>query len=128
MRVLILPLGAALLAACAAVAGDSADAAVTAAAPWCANRALPPFCARCHGNEGRGDGQLAATLVPPPRDFSNPAWQMSVTDERIARVILEGGAAVGLSPAMPAHVNFSERPAVVQRLVSAVRSCSDPAL
>ena len=26
-------------------------------------------CAVCHGNAGRGDGPVASSLKPPPRDF-----------------------------------------------------------
>lgn len=125
MRPLALLVLSATLAACAATVGEPVAA---APAPWCSNRVLPPFCARCHGDAGRGDGQLAAALTPMPRDFSNSSWQKSVTDERIAQVILEGGASVGLSPVMPAHAAFADRPAVVQRLVSAVRACGEPSL
>lgn len=126
MRRLITIVSLALLAACAAAGGERA----TAAAPWCPNgmRYLPPFCAKCHGDFGRGDGPLAAALEPKPRNFSDGAWQRGVTDERIAQVILAGGAAVGISPAMPAHPAFADRPAVVERLVRAVRACGNPSL
>lgn len=56
------------------------------------------FCASCHGAEGRGDGPAGSALKPPPRNFV--AWKDNVTDEYIAKVIREGGAAVGLSASM----------------------------
>mgnify|MGYP006101932075 FL=1 len=30
-------------------------------------------CAVCHGNAGRGDGPVASSLKPPPRDFRDRA-------------------------------------------------------
>ena len=47
--------------------------------------------------------------MPRPRDFANADWQKSTSDERIAQTIREGGAAMGLNPAMPAQPDLSER-------------------
>lgn len=58
------------------------------------------FCASCHGAAGKGDGAAAAALNPKPRSFADAAWQKATTDEKIAKVIKEGGAANGLSPLM----------------------------
>ncbi len=58
------------------------------------------FCATCHGAAGDGAGPGAAALNPKPRNFTDAAWQASASDERIAKVIKEGGASVGLSPTM----------------------------
>ena len=58
------------------------------------------FCVSCHGSAGAGDGPGGAALTPPPRDFTDASWQQSVTDERIANVIRDGGPAEGLSPLM----------------------------
>ena len=60
------------------------------------------FCVPCHGSEGKGDGLGAAALNPKPRNFSDKAWQKSADDARIAKVIKEGGASVGLSANMAA--------------------------
>ncbi len=68
--------------------GD-ASAAATEASTLLATR-----CAACHGTSGKGDGPAAAGLNPKPRSFSDPEWQKSVTDDHIAKVIVEGGAAV----------------------------------
>lgn len=32
-------------------------------------------CAGCHGPGGKGDGQLAASLNPSPRNFTNPQFK-----------------------------------------------------
>ncbi len=58
------------------------------------------LCSTCHGPTGLGDGPAAAGLRPKPRPLGDPAWQDEVDDAHIAKVITEGGAAVGLSPMM----------------------------
>lgn len=78
-------------------------------------------CVPCHGAEGKGDGVASKGLTPPPRNFSDPAWQGSVTDEHIEKIIHYGGAAVGKSPAMPANPDLSD-PAVLAALRAHVRS------
>jgi len=60
-------------------------------------------CAACHGDAGDGKGPAGAALQPPPRDFTNAAWWDGTTDEHVAKVIKEGGAANGLSPLMAAY-------------------------
>jgi mono/diheme cytochrome c family protein len=47
-------------------------------------------CATCHGAEGRGDGQNAYNLQPPPPDFQVSLPQLSVEDRR---AVIEGGTA-----------------------------------
>jgi mono/diheme cytochrome c family protein len=47
-------------------------------------------CANCHGDQGRGDGESALKLRPPPRDFAARPWRFEPTRESIRRVILEG--------------------------------------
>lgn len=56
------------------------------------------FCARCHGVSGK---PVAASGSVMPRDFTDAAWSAGADDERLMRVIQDGGAAVGLSPEMP---------------------------
>ncbi len=65
-----------------------------------ADQKFATLCSTCHGLTGKGDTDMAKALKPSPRDFSNLAWQKSVSDEHIAKVIKEGGAANGLSPSM----------------------------
>ncbi|MEZ4403698.1 MAG: c-type cytochrome [Kofleriaceae bacterium] len=77
-------------------------------------------CTPCHGPEGRGDGVASKTLTPPPRNFTDAAWQASVTDDHIEQIIKYGGAAVGKSPAMPANPDLSD-PAVVTALRAHIR-------
>lgn len=59
------------------------------------------LCASCHGADGKADSGAAAAMNPKPRNFHDKAWQGKVTDEHIANVIKNGGAAAGLSATMP---------------------------
>ncbi len=78
-------------------------------------------CAACHGAGGKGDGTAAASINPKPRDYTDPTWQASVTDDDIRKIILGGGPAVGKSPMMPAQEQLKNRPEVVDALVRIVR-------
>lgn len=59
-------------------------------------------CAACHGAEGKGDGVASAALDPKPRNLTDAAFMSTQSDDRIYKVISEGGASVGLSPMMAA--------------------------
>jgi mono/diheme cytochrome c family protein len=78
-------------------------------------------CVVCHGDHGAGDGPGAAAIVPKPRAFADPDWQAAVTDEHIKKIILEGGAAVGKSPAMPPNPDLKGKDEVVAALVKIIR-------
>jgi mono/diheme cytochrome c family protein len=79
-------------------------------------------CVACHGVEGHGDGPAAANLKPRPRDFHNAKWQKSINDATIARAIVSGGQAVGVSSEMAANPDLEDEPAVVAALVERVRA------
>jgi hypothetical protein len=55
-------------------------------------------------------------------DFRNRKWQRTVTDETIAKVIVYGGPAVGLSSSMAANPDLETQPGVVAALVEHIRS------
>jgi len=57
------------------------------------------YCATCHGDDARGDGQNASNLSPAPPDMTRPG--RSQDPALIRRVIAEGSAAVGRSPFSP---------------------------
>ena len=86
-----------------------------------ANTIFTTRCAACHGAEGHGDGLAAQALVPKPRDYGDKAWQASVTDEHIAKVIVEGGPSVGKSPLMTPNADLKDKPEVVKALVARIR-------
>lgn len=84
------------------------------------------FCASCHGATGNGDGAAAAALNPKPRSFTDAAWQKATTDEKIAKVIKEGGAANGLSPLMAPWGAVLKDPDLAN-VVAYIRSLGAPA-
>ncbi len=57
------------------------------------------YCATCHGDVGKGDGQNASNLDPPVPDFT--ASKNLGDAAYVRRVIAEGSAAVGRSPLSP---------------------------
>lgn len=79
-------------------------------------------CVVCHGDHGAGDGPGSAALNPKPRAFGDATWQKSVTDEVIAKTIIEGGAAVGKDAAMAANPDLRGKPELVAELVKIVRA------
>jgi mono/diheme cytochrome c family protein len=58
-------------------------------------------CVVCHGASGTGDGPAAAGLNPKPANFTDPARQRGMTEERQVHIVNAGGAAEKLSPLMP---------------------------
>ena len=105
----------------AALAAPAAPAMDAAAAQNEAKKIFAERCTTCHGASGAGDGPASAGLVPKPRNFTSPEWQKAVTDDHLEQIIQYGGAAVGLSPAMPANPDLTSKPAVGAALVQYVR-------
>lgn len=67
-------------------------------------------CAPCHGPEGKGDGLASQALKVKPRDFTDGAWQKSVSDEHLRKVIVEGGPSVGKDVTMIANPDLAGKP------------------
>jgi mono/diheme cytochrome c family protein len=103
-------------------AASGGEAGVSAAARKEAQDIFALRCTPCHGPQGHGDGPASAGLTPPPRNFGDPTWQDSVTDEHVEKIIQYGGAAVGKSPAMPPNPDLTSKPEVVRALREHVRS------
>ena len=57
-------------------------------------------CALCHGEAGKGDGSMAASLDPRPKDLTDRAVMAKRSDWEVYLVIRDGGKALGLSPQM----------------------------
>ncbi len=47
-------------------------------------------CFNCHGEKGKGDGELASSFNPMPRNFTMSAWQKLRTDGELFWVITNG--------------------------------------
>lgn len=88
------------------VTSSSAGAAVPSLAE---GRALyaSDGCAGCHGTTGHGDGPVARTLTPPPRDFRDAsAFKNGIDESAIAQTIATG---IPRGGAMPLYAHLSER-------------------
>lgn len=96
----------------------------SAAAMEEAKTAYAARCTACHGPRGAGDGPTAAALKPAPRNLQDPAWQKSVTDGQIEKVIVEGGGAIGKSPMMPPAPDLKTKPEVVAAMRDLIRGFS----
>ncbi len=59
------------------------------------------FCSGCHGEAGKGDGAMGAALNPKPKDLSDKAYNGSLKNDYLIKLIKGGGQAVGKSPMMP---------------------------
>lgn len=101
--------------------GSADEDAISAEDRKSATTHFAALCTTCHGTSGKGDGPTGAALTPKPRDWTDAAWQASVTDQELAEVILKGGSATGLSPLMPGSMQFKDRPGVIDALVEIVR-------
>lgn len=93
----------------------------TASATELARERFTTTCVACHGERGDGNGPAAGSLPVKPRDYTDAAWQRSVTDADLRSIIVRGGAAVGKSPMMPAQPDLADQPQVLDALVAIVR-------
>jgi mono/diheme cytochrome c family protein len=48
------------------------------------------YCSVCHGDRGDGASHAQQGLVPPPRDFTDPAFGNTVSRERLVAAITNG--------------------------------------
>ena len=55
-------------------------------------------CVTCHGDTGKGDGKLAASITsgPKPSDLSDAAWKHGSTDGEIFTLIRDGSKGTGM--------------------------------
>jgi cytochrome c553 len=86
-----------------------------------ADQMFATVCATCHGMDGTGNGPAAAALNPKPRNYTDAAWQASVTDDQLKDTILKGGQGVGKSPMMPGQPQLKDQPEVLDGLVRIIR-------
>jgi hypothetical protein len=82
-------------------------------------------CATCHGRDGRGAPQGSSIAVPLP-DFTDCNTVTREADADWGALATHGGAALGMSPQMPAFGDVLSR-AEVQAILDYIRSfCRDP--
>jgi cytochrome c553 len=64
-------------------------------------RLYEEHCSSCHGEDRRGDGRARGRLAAAPRNLTDRLFLALRGDGAIARTVLQGGAASGLSKEMP---------------------------
>src|ERR1039457_4928264 len=74
------------------------------------------FCAKCHGDNGKGNGSGAATSATKPRDFTDCARMAKESDDMLFKVIKEGGKPNGFSADMAAWNTAFEDPEIKERV------------
>lgn len=99
----------------------TATATATGDIPEQAKQMFMTVCATCHGSDGTGNGPAAEALSVKPRNYTDAAWQASVTDEELKKTILLGGQGVGKSPLMPGNPQLQDQPEVLDGLVRIIR-------
>ncbi len=81
-------------------------------------------CATCHGEDGKANTPIAKALTPPPRNHADGAYMNVLDDAHLAKVIKEGGTAVGKSPIMPPQSDLKDDQ--VANLIAFMRSLAQP--
>ncbi len=87
-----------------------------------AKEILTQRCEVCHGPKGDGNGPGGAALNPKPRNFTDAKWQKETADDRMMKVIVEGGPSVGLNVLMTPNPDLKGKDAVLKELVKLVRA------
>jgi high-affinity iron transporter len=83
-------------------------------------------CGTCHGLQGAGDGPIAKTLTPPPRNFRDAAAFKNGTDpSSIANTIATGLTRDGGQMQSYFHLSDRER-YLLARFVISLRESSSP--
>ena len=102
MRILRVFTGSAVVA-CSALLASALTSAVQAqdAKQLDAKQLFEKNCVTCHGAAGKGDGPVGKVLKPPPVDFAFALKGKSDAD--IAKIVKQGGKALGKAPTMPAY-------------------------
>jgi copper(I)-binding protein len=75
-------------------------------------------CASCHGRDGHGDGPVATTLVPPPRDFRSTTPYRNGSDVASVAQTLATGIPNGGQMPLFAHLTDGERRALALYVIS----------
>ena len=72
-------------------------------------------CSVCHGTKGRGDGNLAEGINPPPRRFVDFAWMVDKTDQRLY-ISISDGRPPSAMPAWKGLLSPTQRIQIIQYL------------
>jgi mono/diheme cytochrome c family protein len=82
-------------------------------------------CLSTHGPDGKAATPTAQALNPKPRDHTDGAYMNQLSNEHLAKVIKNGGPAVGKSPIMPAQTDLNDQQ--IEDVIAFVRTLAVPA-
>ncbi|HYD62687.1 MAG TPA: c-type cytochrome [Noviherbaspirillum sp.] len=74
------------------------------AAPVAAGKQMQPaaiyhnYCSVCHGDKGDGKSRAQGSLVPPPKDFTNPGAAHALTREQMIEAVVNGKSGTAMTP------------------------------
>ena len=81
-------------------------------------------CAPCHGPDGKAATPTAQALNPKPRDHADGAYMNQLSQEHLAKVIKNGGPAIGKSPIMPPNPDLNDQQ--IEDIIAFVRTLAVP--
>ena len=81
-------------------------------------------CVPCHGPDGKATTPTAQALNPKPRDHTDGAYMNQLSNEHLAKVVKNGGPAVGKSQIMPPQVDLNDQQ--IEDIVTFVRTLAIP--
>ena len=77
--------------------------------------AFKTHCAVCHGERGKGNGPIAASMNPKPADLTTPARMSALSNDSLVQIIAKGRGAM---PGMEASLT----PEKVRAVIAYVRT------
>lgn len=84
-------------------------------------------CSRCHGSDGKGGGEHAASQAIPPTDFSDLRYMQTRTDGQLFYQILVGGGDRCAMPAFGPESDYAWSEEKIWHLVAYVRRFAETA-
>jgi mono/diheme cytochrome c family protein len=81
-------------------------------------------CAPCHGPDGKAATPTAQALNPKPRNHTDGAYMNQLSHDHLAKVIKNGGPAVGKSQIMPPHSDLNDQQ--IEDVIAFTRSLAVP--
>ncbi|WP_420477001.1 c-type cytochrome [Noviherbaspirillum sp. ST9] len=78
--------------AVAAAPGDKGHKAMSPAAIY------HNYCSVCHGDRGDGNSRAKGSMVPPPKDFTNPGVAYALTREQMVNAVANGKSGTAMTP------------------------------
>ena len=66
------------------------------------------FCATCHGEDGKGLGNIPGLVGKLPRNFTDKVWQKARTDGELMWILKNGSPGTDMAPFIPLTLTEEE--------------------